>query len=50
MALVCEAAFVADLCEVFGGLDDVMAGFLDAEMTDVFFWCHVEACFEFSKE
>lgn len=50
MALVCEAAFVADFCEAFGCLCNVVACFLDTKVADVFFGCHVEACFEFSQE
>lgn len=47
MALVCKAAFVADFCETLGGLDDFVAGFLDAEVADIFFRGHAETCFKF---
>ena len=50
MALVCEAAFVADFCEAVGGLDDFMASLLDAEVADVFLWGHVETGFEFPQK
>jgi len=50
VALVCEATFVANFGKALCGLDYFMAGLLDAEVTDVFLRCHVEACFELSKK
>lgn len=48
MALVSEAAFVADFSEAFCGLSYFVACFLYAKVTDVLFRGHVEACFEFA--
>ena len=50
MALIREAALVANLCEAVSSLDYLVAGFLDSEMTDVFLRRHAEAGLEFSEE
>ena len=48
--MVGEAAVESDLGEWAGGADDEVAGFLDAEVTEVFLGRHVEAGFEFTEE
>ncbi len=50
MSLIGEAAVVADLSEGLGGLDDEVAGFLDAEVAEIFLGCHIEAGFELPKK
>ncbi len=50
VGLVGEAAIESDLGEGSGGADDEVAGFLDAEVTQVFLRRHIEAGFEFTKE
>lgn len=48
--MVGEAAVVTNLGEALVGADDEVAGFLHAEVAQVFFWGHVEAGFELSQK
>lgn len=50
MGLIGEAAVMADLSEGPGGADDEVAGFLNAQVAQVFLRGHVKAGFEFSKK
>ena len=50
MGLVGEAAVEANFGEGVGGLDDAVAGFLDAEVPEVFLGRHVEGGFEFPQK
>lgn len=50
MGLVGEAAVVGDFGEGFGGADDEVAGFLDAEVAEIGLGRHVEGDLEFTEE
>ena len=48
--MVSEAAVMGDVEEALRGLGDEVAGFLDAEVAEVFLGRHVEGGFEFTEE
>ena len=50
VCLIGEAAVEADVCKGISRADDEVAGFLDAEVTEVFLGRHIKAGFKFTKE